>query len=210
MALASNSLVSFTHGSLSQPGTGRPSQLHPSPSLSLYGSPSLSLKLTHRSNSALLCSVNVSDRTSNNTPSEKGKFFLFIILVPVSLFLKSLCSNEIWVCLFFSWLFQSCQLILPWIPPLKKVKKKKKNSLLLSHCSNIHVLMIPGFVDLFLIVSGFPAYPTVMNIDKIRSILPHRWIKLSSIGLLFLTFLFACSVMIFLFLFFGVIGFHFC
>ncbi|OMP04135.1 Beta-hydroxyacyl-(acyl-carrier-protein) dehydratase, FabA/FabZ [Corchorus olitorius] len=63
MAAASNSLVSFTHGSVSQPG--RLSQ-----SLSLPGSRSLSLKLPQRSNSALRCSLNVTNSTDNETPIE--------------------------------------------------------------------------------------------------------------------------------------------
>ncbi|XVE86745.1 hypothetical protein DITRI_Ditri18aG0058300 [Diplodiscus trichospermus] len=69
MAVASNSLVNFTHASLTQPGK-RLSQPLPSPSLSLPGSRSLPLKLTHRSNSALHCSLNVPDSTDNNTPIE--------------------------------------------------------------------------------------------------------------------------------------------
>ncbi|XVF58932.1 hypothetical protein PTKIN_Ptkin07bG0105700 [Pterospermum kingtungense] len=102
MALDSNSLVSFTPGSLSQPG--KLSQHHPSPSLSLPGSLSPSLKLTHRSNSALRCSLNVPDRTHSDTPSEKAD-------------------------------------------PTVDIPIEKR----------------------------FPPYPTVMDINKIRNILPHRF-----------------------------------
>ncbi|OMO56015.1 Beta-hydroxyacyl-(acyl-carrier-protein) dehydratase, FabA/FabZ [Corchorus capsularis] len=63
MAAASNSLVSFTHGSVSQPG--RLSQ-----SISFPGSRSLSLKLPQRSNSSLRCSLNVTNSTDNETPIE--------------------------------------------------------------------------------------------------------------------------------------------
>ncbi|KAE8706944.1 dehydratase FabZ [Hibiscus syriacus] len=68
MAVASNSLVSFTHGSWSQ--SGRHFQLLPSPSLPLPGSRSLSLKLTRRSNSPLLCSLDASNSTDKETPIE--------------------------------------------------------------------------------------------------------------------------------------------
>ncbi|GMI67909.1 hypothetical protein like AT5G10160 [Hibiscus trionum] len=91
MALASNSLASFIHGSLSQPG--RHSQLLPPPSLALPGSRSLSLKLTRRSTAPLLCSLDASNTTDKEAPIE----------------------------------------------------------------------------------TRFPAYPTVMDINKIREILPHRF-----------------------------------
>ncbi|KAB2037030.1 hypothetical protein ERO13_D03G043300v2 [Gossypium hirsutum] len=68
MALASNSLVSFIQGSLSQPG--RTSHSLPSPSLSFPGSRSLSLKLTRRSNSPLLCSLDATNATDKDTPIE--------------------------------------------------------------------------------------------------------------------------------------------
>ncbi|EOX92168.1 hypothetical protein QUC31_003490 [Theobroma cacao] len=68
MAVTSNSLVSFTPGSLSQPR--RLFQPLPSSSLSFPGSRSLSLKLTHRSNSALGCSLNVPNSTDNDAPIE--------------------------------------------------------------------------------------------------------------------------------------------
>ncbi|KAL4368433.1 hypothetical protein GQ457_05G014960 [Hibiscus cannabinus] len=86
MALASNSLVSFIHGSLSQPTR----HFHPLP---FSGSPSLSLKLARRSNSPLLCSLDASNSTDKETPIE----------------------------------------------------------------------------------TRFPAYPTVMDINKIREVLPHRF-----------------------------------
>ncbi|KAE8671534.1 Thioesterase superfamily protein isoform 2 [Hibiscus syriacus] len=66
MAIASNSIVSSAHRSLSQPGTH--SHPLPSSSISLPPSPSLSLKLIHRSISPLHCSSNVPDTTENDTP----------------------------------------------------------------------------------------------------------------------------------------------
>ncbi|KAE8676570.1 dehydratase FabZ [Hibiscus syriacus] len=68
MAIASNSIVSFAHRSLSQPGT----HSHPllSSFVSLPPSPSLSLKLTHHSISPLHCSSNVPDTTENGNPIE--------------------------------------------------------------------------------------------------------------------------------------------
>ncbi|KAL4353536.1 hypothetical protein GQ457_06G043470 [Hibiscus cannabinus] len=72
MAAASNSLLPFTHTSLSQPGRLSQSQSQPLPfpSLSFPRSPSLSPKLTHRSNSALHCSLNVPSSTDKDTPIE--------------------------------------------------------------------------------------------------------------------------------------------
>ncbi|XVF61672.1 hypothetical protein PTKIN_Ptkin08bG0149300 [Pterospermum kingtungense] len=66
MAIASNLLLSLTHASLSQPG--RLSQ-----PLSLPGARSLSVKLTHRSKSALHCSLNAPDckDSQNDIPIEK-------------------------------------------------------------------------------------------------------------------------------------------
>ncbi|XP_038994913.1 3-hydroxyacyl-[acyl-carrier-protein] dehydratase FabZ-like [Hibiscus syriacus] len=66
MAVASNSLVSFIQGSLSQ--RGRHFRLLPSPSLPLPGSSSL--KLTRRSNSPLLGSLDASSSTDKETPIE--------------------------------------------------------------------------------------------------------------------------------------------
>ncbi|XVE83179.1 hypothetical protein DITRI_Ditri16bG0066900 [Diplodiscus trichospermus] len=68
MAVASNSLVFFTHGSLSRPE--KLFQALPSPSLSLPGSRALFLKFTHRSNSALHCSLNVPESTDKDSPIE--------------------------------------------------------------------------------------------------------------------------------------------
>ncbi|XP_022751052.1 uncharacterized protein LOC111299844 [Durio zibethinus] len=82
MAVSSNSFVSFTHGSLSQPG--RLSQPLPSPSLSLPGSRSLSLKLTHRSNSALHCSLNIPDSTDKDTPPIETRFPAFPTVMDIN------------------------------------------------------------------------------------------------------------------------------
>ncbi|KAE8704913.1 dehydratase FabZ [Hibiscus syriacus] len=68
MAIASNSLVSFAHRSLSQPG--RHSHSLPSSSISFPASLSLSLKLIHLSISPLHCSSNVPDTTEKDTPIE--------------------------------------------------------------------------------------------------------------------------------------------
>ena len=63
--------------------------------------------------------------------------------------------------------------------------------------------MKSGFVYFFLIVSGFPAYPTVLDINQIREILPHRLNKLSNFGLLFFSLSFACFCYMFIGFFFG-------
>ncbi|KAL4378957.1 hypothetical protein GQ457_02G016450 [Hibiscus cannabinus] len=93
MALASNSLLSFLHGSLTLSQPRRHSRLLPPPSLPFPGSPSLSLNLTRRSTTPLLCSLDASSSTDKEAPIE----------------------------------------------------------------------------------TRFPAYPTVMDINKIREILPHRF-----------------------------------
>ncbi|GLT43980.1 hypothetical protein SLA2020_179000 [Shorea laevis] len=68
MAVASNSLASFTHTSLTQPR--RASQSLPPISLSLSRARSLSLKLTHRSNSVTRCSPGGNTSTGEDTPIE--------------------------------------------------------------------------------------------------------------------------------------------